>query len=100
MVAKPAQIITAALGNQSTTLRIYQKFFGLYVDVLVNDTLIIGGVVGRDRNRIVRSEYLGFIGSLSFFDTQGTHDPYYTNLGDRYQLGYFSDDEVAAFGIT
>jgi hypothetical protein len=37
----------------------------------------------------VRDEYLGFIGDLAFFDTQGMTDPDWTGLGSRYILGYF-----------
>ena len=88
------------LEGQATTLRVYQKFFGLYIDVLLNDVLVIGGVVGRDRNRIVRSDYLVYDGDFAFFDTQGRHDPDYAELGNRYLLGYFSQDELAQFGIT
>ena len=39
---------------------------------------------------LVRSAYLGFIGQLAFFDTQGTSDPDYSGLGTRYQLVYQS----------
>lgn len=98
--AKPSQIINVTLSNQATTLRIYQKFFGLYIDVLVNDVLIIGGVVCRDRNLTVRSDYLQFVGDLSFFDTQGRKDPEYTDIGNRWQLGYFFDQEISQFGLT
>lgn len=100
LVSKPSQELSVLLANQATTLRIYQKFFGLYIDVLVNDVLVIGGVVCRDRNRVVRSDYLQFDGDLAFFDTQGESDPAWTDVGDRYQLGYFADDEINGFGIT
>lgn len=99
-VAKPSQTLYAVLSDQATTLRIYQKFYGLYIDVLVNDVLIIGGVICRDRNRTMRSDYLQFVGDLSFFDTQGSRDPDYTGIGGRFQLGYFTDDETVEFGIS
>jgi hypothetical protein len=100
VINKPAQTMSITLGGQATVLRVYEKFYGLYIDILVNDVLVIGGVVARDRNRIVRSTYLGYIGDLSFFDTQGSHDPNYAELGVRYLLGYFTQDELAQFGIT
>lgn len=101
IVSQPAQQLGTILSEQVTTLRVYQKFFGLYIDVLVNDALIIGGVVARDRNRIVRSAYLGFTGDLAFFDTQGSKDPSYEDLGNRWLLAYFADDaELSQFGIT
>ena len=100
IIANPSQTMLVVLEKQPTTIRVYQKFFGLYVDILLNDVLVIGGVVGRDRNRIVRSAYLGYDGDFAFFDTQGRSDPTYESLGDRYLLGYFSQDELEQNGIT
>lgn len=99
-VAKPSQTLYAVLSDQATTLRLYQKFYGLYVDILINDVLIIGGVICRDRNRTVRSAYFNFVGDVAFFDTQGSRDPDYTGVGGRYQLAYFLEDEISQFGIT
>ena len=39
---------------------------------------------------LVRESYLGFIGQLVFVDIQGTDDPYYTGLGLRYLLTYWT----------
>lgn len=100
VIANPSQTMLIVLAGQPTTVRVYQKFFGLYVDILLNDVLVIGGVVGRDRNRIIRSDYLGYDGDFAFFDTQGRSDPSYEFLGDRYLLGYFSQDELDERGIT
>jgi hypothetical protein len=36
----------------------------------------------------VRSAYLGFVGDLCFFDTQGTEDPTSPGLGTRYLFVY------------
>jgi hypothetical protein len=83
-----SQTLNATLANQSTQLNIYTNSQGLFMDVLVNGDLIIGGVVCQDRNRIVRDAYLGFTGDLCFQDTQGTNDPGSPGLGTRYQLCY------------
>lgn len=92
LVATPAQTLSIALGGQSVRLNVSQKAFGLFVDVYVSDALIIGGVLARNMARIVRSQYLGFIGDLYFFDTQGELDPTYGGLGSRFVLIY---DEAA-----
>jgi hypothetical protein len=84
----PSQTVKVILNNQVCQINVYQKFFGLYVDILVNNSLIIGGVVCENLNRIVRSKYLGFIGDFTFFDTQGTDDPDYTGLGDQFVFCY------------
>lgn len=62
----------------------------------VSGNLIIAGVICQDRNRIVRDLYLGFIGDLCFIDIQGTSDPIYTGLGDRYVLCYLDSFDLPA----
>ena len=57
-----SQQVNVPLAGQPCTINVYQKTTGLYVDLYVNDVLIIGGVIALEANRIVRSAYLGFIG--------------------------------------
>jgi len=90
----PSQQVQIQLDGQPCQLNIYQQTFGLYMDVYVNGTLIIGGVICQNLNRIVRSLYLGFSGDFAFVDTQGSTDPVYTGLGSRYLLEYFDADEL------
>jgi hypothetical protein len=97
--AVPDQVLSVALGGQSTQLKIYQRFYGLFIDVYINNTLIIGGVICENLNRIVRDAYLGFLGDLVFLDTQSpvsgvASDPDYTGLGDRYQLIYLEMSDL------
>lgn len=48
----------------------------------------------RDRVRqLIDSKYHGFRGDFAFVDTQGTDDPIYPGLGDRWKLVYFSAGE-------
>lgn len=87
---KPSQTLTIALSGQQTTLNLYQKSTGFYCDVYVNSALIISGVICQNLNKIVRDAYLGFIGDLYFYDTQGLSDPSSPGLGTRYLLIYTS----------
>jgi hypothetical protein len=90
----PSQTLTVALAGQSCKLNVYQKSTGLFIDVYVNDALIIGGVVAENANRIVRDAYLGFIGDLAFFDQQAEGaDPDFTGLGSRWLLFYLEAGE-------
>ena len=98
--ATPSQTVNVQLSGQSCTLNVYQKSTGLFMDVLVNDVLIIGGVICENLNRIVRSLYLGFIGDFSFVDTQGTSDPYYAGIGTRYYLLYLLETELSPLPLT
>jgi hypothetical protein len=92
--AVPSQTLSATLGGQSSRLNLYQKTTGLFLDLYVNDAPIIGGVVCQHGNKIVRDDYLGFVGDLVLFDTQGTSDPVYTGLGSRWQLFYIEAQDV------
>lgn len=89
------QTLTIALANQNCQLNLYQKdFFGLFMDVYVNNGLIVAGVICQNANRIVRDAYFGFIGDFIFTDMQGTSDPDYTGLGDRFQLIYLEASDL------
>lgn len=94
----PNQALTISLGGQQCQLNVYQKGPNLYLDLLVNNALIIGGVICENLNRIVRSVYLGFSGDLAFIDNLGSNDPVYTGLGPttgaRFNLAYLSASEL------
>jgi hypothetical protein len=63
----------------------------------VNDVPLATGVACQNLNRLVRLDYLGFIGDLIWQDTHGTNDPTSPGLGTRYQLCYIeSTDPVPA----
>ena len=87
-----SQTLSVALNNQACQVNLYvlgsAPFEHLYLDLLVSDSLIIGGVICQNLNPIVRDAYLGFVGDLMFQDTQGADDPVYTGLGSRWILNY------------
>jgi hypothetical protein len=107
-----SQILSIALNNQPCTIKVYFKQIFVpvpsdividppvfsqiqpcFLDLYVNDALVIGGVLCLDRNLLVRDTYLGFIGDLAFVDTQIVtgegSDPQISGLGTRYQLTYW-----------
>ena len=86
--AVPSQALKVVLGGQICTINIYQKSTGLFLDLYVNDALIIGGALCLNGVNIVRDAYLGFVGDLVFSDTQGADAPVYTGLGSRWLLFY------------
>ncbi len=96
--ATPSQIAQVTLDGQSCQIEVYQKRSGVYLNLYVNNTLIIGGVICENINRIVRSAYLGFSGDLCFLDNAGTDDPVYTGLGSRWTLMYLTSDELLGLG--
>lgn len=94
--ALPNQQLQSQLGNQATTLMIYQTAYGLFMDVYLNSTLIIAGVICQNLNRIVRSGYLGYVGDFVFVDMEGSDDPIYTGLGTRFLLLYLEESDFTA----
>jgi hypothetical protein len=108
----PNQQIKATLAAQNCLINLYQldntsvaandpeitATQVLYMDVYVGLTLIIGGVVCQNENRIVRNTYLGFIGDLAFYDTMGSNDPTSPGLGTRYQLCYLELSDLNGLG--
>lgn len=101
LTSVPSQTLTVTLGIQQCTINVYQKFYGLFLDLYATSAilsptppLIIGGQICQNLNFLVRSLYLGFIGDLAFIDTQGISNPNYTGLGTRFQLIYLTPAEV------
>lgn len=102
----PSQVLTVLLAppgaptQQRTTLSVYDKGspYGMFIDVYLNNALVIGGVQCLNMNRIIRSAYLGYDGDFAFFDTQPTFeggvpifsDPFYAGLGSRFVLAYLT----------
>ena len=99
LTANPSQTLTTNLNGQVCQINVYQKFFGLFVDLYLNNNLIIGGVIAQNSNRIVRSLYLGFSGDLAFYDTQGNDDPDYIGLGTGWPLYYLSPTDLSNLGL-
>lgn len=99
----PAQKVKTVLDNGTAFLVVYERRYGMFIDVTFNDRLVIGAVVCQNRNRIIRSDYLkkehNFSGDFAFIDLQGDSNPVYSELGNRYQLAYFTADEISSNGI-
>ena len=86
----PSQIVTITLGGQVCQIDVRTRRTGLFLDLYVGGALVIAGALCQDRNPIVRSVYLGFVGDLMFIDTQGASDPTYDGIGSRYVLTYLT----------
>ena len=93
----PNQKVSAVLSGQLAQVNLYTMSDGfLYMDVLLNNSAIVSGVICLNNNLIVRSVSSGFLGDFIFTDTQGNLDPNYTELGTRFVLLYLTATEVAA----
>ena len=61
---------------ESDPTPVYENKNPVFLDLYLNDVLVVGGVLCRDRTLILRDSYLGFSGDLAFVDIQGTESPY------------------------
>jgi hypothetical protein len=91
-----SQTLSVQLAGQNCKINLYQKSTGFYCDLTVNGSLLLGGVICQNLNRIVRSVYLGFVGDLCFFDTQGESDPSSPGLGTRYLFVYLEASDLVS----
>jgi hypothetical protein len=93
----PAQAFNVTLGGQSCRIVLYQKGSAFYMDLTAAGNVVVQGRMVLNNVWIVRYAYLGLVGDLVMFDTQGTDDsPSYDGLGARYQLYYLTPDEIVA----
>ena len=92
--AVPSQTLTVLLGQQNCQIEIYQKSTGLFFDLSINNVPTVTCMLCRDRTRLVRQAYKGFIGELSFADLLGTNDPIYTGLGTQFALVYLAPGDL------
>lgn len=94
----PAQTLSVILAGQNVQLLITQNSTGMYMTIFLDGNAVpmLAGVICQAENRIVRNAYFGFVGDLWWIDNSGAgEDPYYTGLGDRWELGYLTEDDLA-----
>ena len=89
----PSQSTKVVLGGQNCQILVYQKPQGVFVDINADGVDISVGTIARDAVPLISREYAGFIGNLIFIDTQGSDDPSYEGLGDRWTLVYLTAEE-------
>ena len=94
--AVPNQTVTVGLGGQVCQINVRQRRTGLFFDIFVSNGLVLAGVLCQDRNPLVRSAYLGFIGDIAWIDTQGTDNPGYEGIGSRWFLVYLTGADFSS----
>lgn len=85
----PIQTLAVTLDRQACQIAVRQNGAHIYFDLQLNGEYIVRTRICRDRQRLLLdAQYRGFAGEFAFVDTQGTADPQFSGLGDRYQLAY------------
>jgi hypothetical protein len=90
LYAKNIWVPVTPAGSIPTAPPAYEEIQTIFIDLFVNDTLLIGGVLARCGVGIVQNTYFGFVGEIAIEDTEGDTDyPVMSQLGSRYQLTYW-----------
>lgn len=88
------QTLSVTLAEQQCVIRLVQRYSGIYMDLTVNDEVVMQGVPCWYANKMVRYSYLGFKGDLVFLDNEGESDPQWDGLGDRFPLYYLEESDL------
>ena len=92
--AVPSQIVSVVLAKQNCQIHVFQKSTGLYFDLVVNEQPIVSTRLARNGVPLVRHKYLGVLGDFMFIDLQGSSDPDYAGLDQRFKLAYIEAYEL------
>jgi len=94
--AIPNQTFQVTLDQQQVSITLRQSSYGLFADIVSNNTPIANGQICENENRLLKEEgYRGFIGDFVFFDTLGEGvDPIYAGLGVRFLLIYLEAADI------
>jgi hypothetical protein len=96
----PNQTLQIVLDNQSCVINVYHLDYGLFVDVLLGNSLVVSCVIALNNTRLVRESVAalgspGFSGDFAFEDASGAgEDPVYTGLGSQFFLMYYFEYEL------
>lgn len=84
----PDQTFSVELGGQDCEIHIYLRYSFLYMDLTVDDEIVFQGQICLNNVNMIQYNHEKFNGEIRFVDTQGTDDPYYTELNERWYLVY------------
>ncbi len=100
--AQANQDFQVILAEQNCSISIYTRYspcFGdkLYLDLHVDGQNVCYGIPCQDGVTMPLYGYLPFEGALMFMDLQGSKDPEWSGLGERWILVYLTADEAEAY---
>lgn len=90
----PAQEVQVILNGQNCTIRVYWRFWKLYVDLLVDSEPVFTGCMVQNCQWVNQSPSLLFSGGLVFVDSLGDETPRWDGLDERWALIYLDEDEI------
>jgi len=91
----PAQELQCILDSQNCTLRLYWRFWKLYMDLMVDSEPVFQGAICQNLQWVNQSPSPEFSGGLVFVDGLGDDAPRWDGLGTRWALLYLDVEEAA-----
>ena len=89
---EPNQTFNIDLNGQRCVFEFITRGMSLFMNFTLNDRKVIDGMICLNNVDLVQYKEFGFNGKLYFTDTQGSLDPIYYGLNDRWLLIYEVDD--------
>lgn len=84
----PNQRFSCNINGQNCVFELVMRGVNLFMNLSVNDEVIINGIICLNKVNLIPYNYLDFNGQLYFEDLQGNSDPFYFGLGTRWVLNY------------
>jgi len=85
---EPNQIFNIVLNGQQCTFEFISRGAYMFMNLTLNDKKVIDGMICLNGVDLIQYDDSRFVGRLYFEDTQGSLDPLYYGLNDRWLLIY------------
>lgn len=90
------QVFNVLLDGQYCTIGLYSRNGHLFMNLAVDDTNVFLNSLCVNMNSVAQFNTHLFKGMLMFIDTLGKSAPFYSGLGSRFLLFYYTADELEA----
>lgn len=98
LIQYPNQELQIILADQNCTIKLYQRGGYCYLDLSVDDNVILRGQLAIPGAQILANTMNGFKGNFYIVDTVNNADiqalPSYEEFSTRYVLLYLTEDEL------
>ena len=90
----PNQTFEIQLGDKSCRFDFITRGLFMYMNLEVDNEVQVNGVICLNGVDLIKYDDINLDGKLYFVDTQGSLDPIYYGLNDRWLLIYEVNDDI------
>lgn len=91
---QPNQSFDIDLNGQQCSFEFITRGVYMFMNMTLNNRNILNGIICLNGVDLIQYDDFGFVGRIYFKDTQGSLDPLYYGLSDRWLLIYEVEDSV------